>query len=240
MVLGKEATMDSFFQRVVIEPFDRLLERVLQFLPNVLIFTLIFITGLFLAFILKAVFWRIFRAIKLDRLSEKSGVGEMMIRGGLKEPISLIISKFIGWLTVIIFLFLSLGSLNVPAIDRILEKFILYLPNIFVAAFILFMGYLLGNFLGRAALIAAVNAGMKVSGLVGKLVKRTVILLALTMALEQLGIGKETIVIAFAIILGGVVLALAIAFGLGGRDIAKEYLEKKIKGEEKKDDIHHL
>jgi hypothetical protein len=81
---------------------------------------------------------------------------------------------------------------------------------------------------------------MKVAGLVGKLVKRTVILLALTMALEQLGIGKETIVIAFAIILGGVVLALAIAFGLGGRDIAKEYLEKKIKGEENKDDIHHL
>jgi hypothetical protein len=240
MGIGKEVPMDNFFQRVVIEPFDRLLERLLQFLPNMLIFTLIFITGVILAVILKAVFWRTFRAVKLDKLSEKSGVGEMLIKGGLKEPISLILSKFIGWLTVIVFLFLSLGSLNVPAIDRILEKFILYLPNVFVAAFILFMGYLLGNFLGRAALIAAVNAGMKVSGLVGKLVKRTVILLALTMALEQLGIGKETIVIAFAIILGGVVLALAIAFGLGGRDIAKEYLEKKIKGEEKKDDIHHL
>jgi hypothetical protein len=240
MGLRKEVPMDNFFQRVVIEPFDRLLERLLQFVPNMLIFTLIFITGVILAVILKAVFWRIFRAVKLDKLSEKSGVGEMLIKGGLKEPISLILSKFIGWLTVIIFLFLSLGSLNVPAIDRILEKFILYLPNVFVAAFILFLGYLLGNFLGRAALIAAVNAGMKVSGLVGKLVKRTVILLALTMALEQLGIGKETIVIAFAIILGGVVLALAIAFGLGGRDIAKEYLEKKIKGEERKDDIHHL
>ncbi|MEW6215921.1 MAG: hypothetical protein AB1478_12085, partial [Nitrospirota bacterium] len=65
-------------------------------------------------------------------------------------------------------------------------------------------------------------------------------LLALTMALEQLGIGRGTIVIAFAIIFGGVVLALAIAFGLGGRDIAKEYIERKIKGEERKDDISHL
>ena len=232
--------MNNFFERVVVEPFNRLLERLLQFLPNMLVFTLIFITGLVIAFILKAVFWRIFRAVKLDSLSEKSGVGEMLIKGGFKEPISLIFSKFIGWLTVIIFLFLSLGSLNVPAIDRILEKFILYLPNVFVAAFILFIGYLLGNFLGRAALIAAVNAEMRISGLIGKLVKWTVIFLALTMALEQLGIGKETIVIAFAIILGGVVLALAIAFGLGGRDIAKECLEKKIKGEEKKDDIHHL
>lgn len=60
------------------------------------------------------------------------------------------------------------------------------------------------------------------------------------MALEQLGIGRETIIISFSIIFGGIVLALAIAFGLGGRDIAKEYIEKKIKGDEKKDEISHL
>jgi hypothetical protein len=63
------------------------------------------------------------------------------------------------------------------------------------------------------------------------------------MALEQLGIGRETIVIAFAIIFGGIVLAFALAFGLGGRDAAKEYLEKKIKGdrgEDEKDEISHL
>jgi hypothetical protein len=130
--------------------------------------------------------------------------------------------------------------LNIPAIEGILERFILYLPNIFVAVLILFLGYFLGNFVGRASLIAAVNAGFKLSGLIGKFVKLTIFLLTTTMALEQLGIGKETIVIAFAILFGGVILALAIAFGLGGRDIAKEYLEKKLKGEEKKDDISHL
>jgi hypothetical protein len=85
-----------------------------------------------------------------------------------------------------------------------------------------------------------VNAGIKLSGLIGKIVKLSVFLLALTMALEQLGIGRGTIVIAFSIILGGVVIALAIAFGLGGKDIAREYLEKKIRCEEKKDDISHL
>jgi hypothetical protein len=75
---------------------------------------------------------------------------------------------------------------------------------------------------------------------VGRLVKLTILLLAVTMALEQLGIGRGTIIISFAIIFGGIVLALAIAFGLGGRDIAKEYIEKKIKGDEKKDEISHL
>ncbi|MDI6890769.1 MAG: hypothetical protein QMC83_07530 [Thermodesulfovibrionales bacterium] len=232
--------MNSFFQRVIIEPLDRFLERVLYFLPNLFSSILIFISGIILGLIFKAIFLRFFRAIKLDKFSERSGMLEMLKKGGIKEPISLILSKLIGWLAIISFSILSLYSLDVPAIERVLERFLLYLPNIFVAALILFFGYLLSNFLGRAALVAAVNAGIKLSGLIGRLVKLTVFLLALTMALEQLGIGRGTIVISFAIIFGGIVLALAIAFGLGGRDIAKEYLEKKIKGEEKKDEINHL
>ncbi len=232
--------MNNFLQRVIIEPFDRFLEKVLNFLPDLLSSILIFISGILLGLILRTIFLRFFRAIRLDKFSERSGIAEMLKKGGIKEPISLISSRIIGWLTIISFSILSLRSLNIPVIERILENFILYLPNVFVAAVILLFGYLLSNFLGRAALIAAVNAGIKLSGLIGKLVKLTVFLLALTMALEQLGIGRGTIVIAFAIIFGGIVLALAIAFGLGGRDIVKEYLEKKIKGEEKKDEISHL
>jgi Mechanosensitive ion channel, conserved TM helix len=232
--------MDNFLQRAVIEPLERFLERILQFLPNLLSFILILVSGIVLGFFLKIFFSKFFRAIRLDGFSERSGMADILQKGGIMEPVSLILSRLIGWLTVTIFVFISLRSLDIPAIEQILERFILYLPNVFVAALILFFGYLLSNFLGRAALIAAVNAGWQVSGLAGKLVKLTVFLLAVTMALEQLGIGRGTIVIAFAIIFGGVVLALSIAFGLGGRDIAKDYLERKIKGEEKKDEISHL
>jgi hypothetical protein len=232
--------MNDFLKKVMIEPVDRFLERVLQFLPDILTSILIFISGIVLGLILKNLLARFFRAIRIDKLSERYGIVEMLKKGMIKEPISLILSKLFGWLTVISFSIISLRSLNVPAIEQILEKFILYLPNVFVAIIILLFGYLLSNFLGRAALIAAVNAGWKVSGLVGRLVKLTIFLLAVTMALEQLGIGRETIIITFAIIFGGVVLALAIAFGLGGKDIAKEYLEKKMKGEERKNDISHL
>jgi hypothetical protein len=232
--------MNNFLQKVIIEPFDRFTERLIQFLPDILTSIIIFISGIILGLILKSVFLRFFRVIKVDKLSERSGVVEMIKKGGLKEPLSLIFSRLICWLTIISFSILSLRSLNVPVIERIFERFILYLPNIFVAAVILFLGYLLSNFLGRAALIASVNAGIKLSGLIGKSVKLTIFLLAVTMALEQLGIGRETIVIAFAIIFGGIVLAIALAFGLGGKDIAKEHIEKKIKGEEKKDDISHL
>jgi hypothetical protein len=232
--------MNSFLERVILEPFDRFIERLLTFLPDIMTAILVLAAGIVLGFLLKSLFLRFFHAIKIDRLSERSGAVEMMKKGGVKEPVSAILARLIGWLTVISFVILSLRSLNIPAIERILERFILYLPNVFIAGVIVFFGYFLSNFLGRAALIAAVNAGFKLSGLIARFVKLTIFLLAATMALEQLGIGRETIIIAFAVVFGGVVLALSLAFGLGARDIAKDFLEKKISGEEKKDDINHL
>lgn len=232
--------MNNFLDRVVIEPFHRLLERLLQFLPDIFIALLVLTVGVVLGKVLKSLSLRIFRAIRLDRISEKSGAVEMMQKGGVKEPVSQILARTVGWVTIISFSILSLRMLNVPTIESILERFILYLPNIFVAVIILFLGYFLGNFFGRAALIAAVNAGFILSSLVGKSVKLTIFLLAVTMALEQLGIGRDTITIAFAIIFGGIVFALSLAFGLGGKDIAREYLEKRMKGVGDKDDINHL
>lgn len=230
----------TVFERMIIEPFERFYEKIIQFLPNFLTSVLLLIIGLILAVLLKQLFVRIFRAVGVDKHFERFGMIEVLGKGGIKDPLSLLLSRIIGWITVFTFIIFSLSALNVPAVGRLLERFFLYLPNVFVAALILFFGYLLSNFFGRTALIACVNAGIKVSGLIGRLVKLTLFLLAATMALEQLGIGRGTIVIAFAIVFGGVVLALSIAFGLGGRNIAREYLEKKMKGEEKKDEIHHL
>jgi len=233
----------GILQSIIIEPFKQFYENILQFLPNFLTFLLIIIIGIILGRVLYTVSLRIFRAIGLEKFSERSGVVDLIRKGGIKDSVSVLLAKSVRWITVIIFAIIALRALAIPTIEGLFERFLLYLPNVFVAATILFLGYLLGNFFGRAALIASVNAGIKIAGVMGRFVKFTVFLLSATMALEQLGIGKETIVIAFAIIFGGVVLALAIAFGLGGQDTAKEYIKKKLKGEteeEKKDDISHL
>jgi len=235
--------MDKLFQKVIIEPFHMFFENILQFLPNFLTSLLILVIGLILGRVLNTIFLRIFRAIGLDKLSERSGVVDLIRKGGIKDSVSVLLARSVRWIIVIIFAIIALRALEIPTIEGLFERFLLYLPNVFVAAIILLFGYLLGNFFGRAALIASVNAGIKIAGVIGKFVKFTVFLLASTMALEQLGIGKETIVIAFAIIFGGVVLALSIAFGLGGQDTARQYIERKIKGgteEEKKDEISHL
>lgn len=228
------------FERVIIEPFNGLYEQVLQFLPNLLASMLLFIVGILIGWLLRVISARVFRTLKLDRFAESLGLNEVLKKGGIKDPLSELLSRIIGWIIIITFTIISLRALAIPTVERLLERFLLYLPNVFAAALILFFGYLLSNFLGRAALITSVNAGLKVSGLIGRLVKLTIFLLAVTMSLEQLGIGSSTIVVAFAIVFGGIVLALALALGLGGRDIAKEYLESKFKSEEKKDEISHL
>lgn len=228
------------FERIVVEPFERLFEKILQFLPNFLTSILILLVGIIIAGVMRSLFNKIFRVLKIDIHLERIGLSQALTKGGIKESVSVLFSKAMGWLTLFVFMIISLRALDMPSVEQLLERLFLYLPNVFVAALILFFGYMLSNFLGRAALIASVNAGIKVSGLLGKLVRLTVFLLSLTMSLEQLGIGSGTSIIAFSIVFGGAVLALSIAFGLGGRDIAKEYLEKKIKGEEKEDEINHL
>ncbi|OGW25560.1 MAG: hypothetical protein A2X59_01075 [Nitrospirae bacterium GWC2_42_7] len=231
----------NIFERLIAEPFERFFERTVEFLPLFFSALLIFVLGLVVGLLLKWIFARFFRAVGIDRLSERSGTVELLKKGGMQDSVSGILAKMIGWITIIMFTVISMRTLEIPAVENLLESLLLYLPNVFVAILIILTGYFLANFFGRTALIASVNAGLKLSGLVGRLVKLSIYLLAVTMALEQLGIGRGTIVIAFAIIFGGVVLALSLAFGLGGRDIAKEYLEQKLKGEEeKKDEFNHL
>ncbi len=232
--------MRNAILETLIVPLKEFYENVIDFLPDLLASLLIFILGVLIAVALKMIFARLFKVIKVDKFSEKFGITDIFQKGGIKDSVSNLFARVIGWITIFAFLIVSLQTLNVPIIEGVLEKSLLYLPNIFIAILILFVGYFLSNFVGRTALIASVNAGLKISGGIGKFAKLTVFALAITMALEQLGIGKETVLIAFAIIYGGIVLAFAIAFGVGGKDAAKNYIDKRIKGEEEKDDIQHL
>lgn len=228
------------FEKVVIEPFRGLFEKILQFLPNFLASVLIFALGIVVAGIGKAVFQRIFKILKIDTHMERLGLSSALSKGGIKESASVLLSRAMGWIVLFVFLVISLRSLEVPAVERLLESFFIYLPNVFIAALIIVFGYILGNFFGQAVLIGLVNAGVGFAGVIARTARMAIFLLASTMALEQLGIGSGTIIIAFAISFGGLVLALSLAFGLGGKELAKEYLEKKMRGEEQKDEINHL
>jgi len=236
--------MEKMFERVITEPLQLFIDKLIAFLPNIISALIVLIFGLIIGKLAQIVIGRLLHFFKVDEFAERAGFQRVLARGGVRESFSSLVARFIGWVIIITFLIIALGSLNLPAIERLLEKFFLYLPNIFVSIIIVVIGYMLSNFFARAALIASVNAGLSVSGIIGKGVKLAVFLFSLMIAFEHLGIGQETIVITFAIIFGGVVFALSLAFGLAGKDAAKEYIEKKLLRkqieEEEPDDIQHL
>ncbi|MBN2265619.1 MAG: hypothetical protein JW775_07385 [Candidatus Aminicenantes bacterium] len=234
--------MKGFIDKVIVEPLREAAQKIVAFLPGLLTGVLVFAAGLLVAWLVKLLVARIVRLFKLDAVFARSGVTEALEKMSVRDTPAKLIGRTFYWLVAFIFFILALKVMKVPVIDQLLEKLLLYLPNVFVALIILAIGWLLGNFLGRAVLIASVNAGVRVSSLLSRGVKGVVMLFAFVMAFEQLGIGRNTMVAAFAIAFGGAVLALALAFGLGGKDLARTYLEKKFKKDEDAgpDDLEHL
>ena len=106
----------------------------------------------------------------------------------------------------------------------------------FAAIIILVIGYFVDIFLGQAALISSLNAQMESAKLLSRSVRWFIIVLSLTMSLYHLGIAEKVIVSAFSITFGGIVLALAISFGWGGRELAKDFLERLYRTKQKKDE----
>ncbi len=236
----KDGIKGGIMENVFIEPFKRFLDRIATFLPSLLTGLVIIIVGVIIAWFLRKVVTRISLFLKIDNLSDSLGIVQVLKKSGYKEPLSRMIGQLIYWIVLLSFIIIGLDALKIPAVENLLTEFLLYMPNIILACIVIAAGYILGNFFGRAALIASVNAGLTISGLIGKFVKFAVFLMAATMALELLGIGRDTVIIAFAIVFGGVVLALAIAFGQGGRDAAKDYIDKMLKEKREEDDISHI
>jgi hypothetical protein len=106
-----------------------------------------------------------------------------------------------------------------------------FLPQLFAAVLIVVVGWLVANFLSRSILIAAVNAQLPEARLLARAAHWAVLLFAVATGLTQLGIGKEMVLVAFGIKFGGLIIALALAFGLGGRDIAADLLARRLRRE---------
>jgi small-conductance mechanosensitive channel len=137
------------------------------------------------------------------------------------------------WITLLGFILLGISVLHVPELQEQISRLFQLLPQVFVAILILFVGILAANFLSRAALLTAVNAGYRSPRLWSGMVRFVIWILTISMALEQVGLARQTVVAAFSIVFGAVMLALAIAFGLGGRDLARQALERYVGDREK-------
>lgn len=231
------------FINLILEPLKELFLKFKVFVPNLLAMLVILTIGILLAFIIKRILVKFLAAINFDSWSDRMGFTKLMRKGDLWSKPSATLGVIVFWLLVIVTLMSGLNALQIAAIDQLVSQFFSYIPRIFSAAMILIVGYLFSGFISRAVLIAAANSGFHYAKILAEAVHTLLIVLILAMIMEQLQIAPSIVLAAFSIIFGGIVIALAIAFGVGGIDAARRIIEKEAMPKregETKDEIEHI
>jgi hypothetical protein len=230
--------MHDFLNNTIISPLQNLLEQIYAFLPNIFAMIFILLIGLVIGYAIRILLGLFLRIIRFDKLSLRIGFSNVLEKSGIRLKPSEFIIKLVYWSLFFIFIMLAINALKVEALDALVNQFFLFFPNIVAGIILFFVGYLLSIFLARTVLIAAVNYQMQFANFISRAVQILVLLFFLAIALEQIGIGESIVIASFTIIFGGIVLAVALALGLGGRELGKQWLEKhfgKTGAEEKND-----
>ena len=195
-----------------------------QILPRLLAMAIIFVVGWAAAWVIKVILRRLLVLLRLNKLLETKGLTHLLIQAGLPSPAE-IISSIVFWAVWVSFMLVGVNALGIVALQREISNFVSLLPQFVIALLILFFGFLAANFFSRAALLAAVNANSPSPRLFSSFVRFLILLFAVTMALERVGLGRGAVLVAFAVSFGAIMMGLAIAFGLGGRNVARRILE---------------
>jgi small-conductance mechanosensitive channel len=232
---GGGEIMRQTIVRALEEVYGNLVHMIAEFLPRFLVMLIIIAIGLLAAFVLKYILRALLGLTKLDRVSDDAGASRVLRMAHL-PPMTELLSRSIFWVTWIGFILVGLSVLRVAGLQEQISRLFQFLPEVFVAILILFLGAVIANFLSRTALLAAVNAGHPSPKILSWSIRFVIWILAISMTLEELGVARQTVISAFSIIFGASMLGLAIAFGLGGQDLARKCLERYLGGTKEKED----
>ncbi len=213
-----------------------------HYLPRLIVMLILAFIGWVIAYVVKVILRSILQLIKFDKLSENTGASQLLSKAALPTATEMV-SRFVFWVTWLGFVLMGVSVLGILGLQEQIARFFLFLPHLFVAMFILFVGLLAASFFSRAALLAAVNANMPSARIIGHAVRSIIIVFVFSIVFEELGLAEQTMLVAFGIAFGALMLGLAIAFGIGGRELAQRFLEEKFvrgKKEENEDELSPL
>lgn len=213
-----------------------------HFLPRLIVMLILAFLGWVVAYLAKVVLRSLLRLIKFDKLSETAGASQLLTKADMPSATE-VLSRFVFWVAWVGFILLGVSVLGILGLQEYIARFFIFLPRLFVAMFLMFLGLLAASFFSRAALLAAVNSNMPSPRVLSSAVRSIIIVFVLSIVFEELGIAEQTMLVAFGIAFGALMLGLAIAFGIGGRDLGKRFLEEKFvrrKNEENEDELSPL
>jgi hypothetical protein len=206
------------------------------FLPNLLAFVVILVVGYFVAKVLKTVVTKVLQKIGMDRALHESDAGRYVERVSPGASPAKAVGVVLFYLVFAFFFFSAIGALQIPALTTFMNQVLAYLPNVIAAIAIFVLAAVVAGAVGAGA--AKLMGDTPTGKVVGTVGPALVMVIAVFMILNQLRIAEEIVTIAFAAIMGSLALALALSFGLGGRDVARRMLEDAYdRGREQKEQV---
>ena len=189
-------------------------------LPALIGAVVILFAGYLLAKVLERLTERGLRRIRLNHLLERGGVTQAVERSGTHINPTRVLANLVFWLVMFTVILLAANALGLDSLANVVSTLVSYIPSVIAAIVIILVGIVLGGFVG--GLIAASAGAVHGGRALARLGRGGVILLAVFMALQELGIATDIVTTAFAILFGAIALALALSFGLGNRELAGE------------------
>lgn len=204
----------------------RVLSQFAGLLPGLLALIVALILSVVLAWIATAVLRRFLTGIEFDERLVRWGLAGWGDWAPANSP-TLLVTRGIAVIIVFIGFLIGISAFDMALTSQLVLRFFDYLPNVVAALIVLVVGTIIARFLSRSVLIGAVNMNLQYAQLLSAGIKWLVMVLTVAMALEHLAIGRGIIRLAFGILFGGIVLALALAVGLGSKDLVTRSLERE-------------
>ncbi|MGZ3330525.1 MAG: mechanosensitive ion channel family protein [Gemmatimonadaceae bacterium] len=213
------------FTETLMASFRDAFSMILGAIPRILGFIVVVAIGWFVSTILARAVTGLLRAIRFDELARKSGLADFLTKMGTGTDSAGVVAGLVKWLVRIVVLLVAFDVLGLPAVSDVMRQLLLWLPNLVVAIFVLFIGGIAARALGNIVRGATAESGFSNPETLANVVRTTVWAFAIVVAINQLGIATNLINTLFTGFVGALAIALGLAFGLGGRDLASRTLE---------------
>ena len=210
----------------LLEPLRVSLLKLGDFLPRLALALLVILVGWFLAKAARFAIVRGLRAVNFHVVTQRAGLDGFLHDGGIRADTTEIMGVVVYWLVILGALVVGFNSLGLVYVTDLLGRVILFVPRVLVALLVLAFGAYFARFIGNAITAYCRNVHLQDAELLGRLAQYAIVTFVVLIALDQVNIGGDIVRQSFLIILAGVVFALALAFGLGGKEWAAELLER--------------
>ncbi|HLF17922.1 MAG TPA: hypothetical protein VI749_03395 [Candidatus Omnitrophota bacterium] len=220
------------YDTLILTPFREMMATVFSFIPTLLFALGILIVGTFLAHAVEHLIVRVFKQIEFDTVSDKMGLTKALHKGGLRRSPSSVIGCLSYWVLMVTVLISSVKALGITVASGLIDKILAYIPSVITGAVALMIGMLIAKFVGTLVYITAKNTDMPAPATLARVSKWAIVIYVSIIYLKEIGFVDLFVGAHYTIFIAGVVFALALAFGLAGKDVASHYLnviDRKVK-----------